>query len=114
MSGTKRDVKKERYWERAIREAVRSEVSIREFCRQRKLNVSQFYWWQRRLKETRTAQKGTADVEATSFALVSEERGAIAAGIELILNDGRRLRIGKGVDEETLRAVLAVMESTGC
>jgi hypothetical protein len=28
------------------------EVSIREFCRQYRLRESQFYWWQRRLKET--------------------------------------------------------------
>jgi hypothetical protein len=33
------------------------------------------------------------------------------AGIELVLSDGRRLRIHKGVDETTLRAVLAAMEN---
>ena len=36
------------------------------------------------------------------------------AGIELVLGDGRRLRISRGVDEPTLRAVLAAMESSGC
>ena len=45
-----------------------------------------------------------------SFALVSDEQGTGNAGIELVLGKGRRLRIGKGVDEETLRAVLAAME----
>jgi hypothetical protein len=30
------------------------------------------------------------------------------------LNGGRRMRITKGVDEETLRTVLAALESTGC
>ena len=30
------------------------------------------------------------------------------AGIELVLGGGRRLRIPKGVDEETLRSVLKV------
>lgn len=45
--------------------------------------------------------------QAASFALVSDEPGATDAGIELVLGDGRRLRIRKGVDEETLRAVLA-------
>ena len=33
------------------------------------------------------------------------------AGLELVLQDGRRLRINQGVQEETLRAVLAAMES---
>jgi hypothetical protein len=49
-----------------------------------------------------------------SFALVSNDPGAADAGIELILQDGRRLRISKGVDEETLRAVLAAVGSAQC
>ena len=45
---------------------------------------------------------------------VSEEAGAIDAGVELVLNGGQRLRITKGVDEATLRTVLAALEPTGC
>jgi hypothetical protein len=44
-------------------------------------------------------------------ALVSEEAGSLPAGLELVLRDGRRLRIGKGVEEESLRVVLAALES---
>jgi hypothetical protein len=36
------------------------------------------------------------------------------AGIELVLAGGRRLRIARGVDEQTLRAVLAAMDTEGC
>ncbi len=117
MSGKKRDTEKQRFWQRTIREAARSGLSIREFCRQRKLNVGQFYWWQHRLKEARqprTMRKSGAAGGSASFALVSDEPGTLDAGIELVLNDGRRLRICKGVDEETLRAVLAAVESAGC
>jgi hypothetical protein len=35
-------------------------------------------------------------------------------GIELVLSDGRRLRIRQGVEEETLRAVLAALEPSRC
>jgi len=52
-NGNKTDAEKHRYWQRTIGEAARSGVSIREFCRQRRLRESQFYWWQRRLKEMR-------------------------------------------------------------
>jgi hypothetical protein len=45
---------------------------------------------------------------------VSEEAGAIDAGVELVLSGGRRLRITKGVDEVTLRTVLAALEPAGC
>jgi transposase-like protein len=113
----KHDVEKERYWQRAIREAARSGMSIREFCRQHRLKESQFYWWQRKLKagrQERTMRRQDSSGRAASFALVSEEPGATDAGIELVLGDGRRLRIRKGVDEETLRSVLAAIEPSGC
>jgi hypothetical protein len=50
MSSGKGDREKARYWQRTIGEAVRSRMSIREFCRQRRLKESRFYWWQRKLK----------------------------------------------------------------
>ena len=117
-----RDVEKERHWRKVIGEAARSGLSIREFCRGRRLKESQFYWWQRKLKELREermfrqwggAQGSRCDGEAR-FALVSEEGAVSQAGLELVLGNGYRLRIGKGVDEETLRRVLAVLEPPGC
>ncbi len=108
------DMEKARYWQTTIREAARSGLSIREFCRQRKLHESQFYWWQRRLSVARHSKKRRAATGQASFALVSEEAGLADAGIELVLTGGRRLRIARGVDEPTLRAVLAVMDSEGC
>jgi len=112
----RQDEAKARFWQGTIREAARSGVSIREFCRQRKLNVAQFYWWRRRLKETwrRTMRNSGAGSGVASFALVSDEPGAADAGIELVLGDGRRLRIGRGVDEATLRSVLAALQAQGC
>ena len=70
MVAKKHDIEKARYWERMIREAARSRVSIPEFCRQRKLEKSQFYWWRRRLEDTRhqRTRKG-ANRERTSFEL---------------------------------------------
>lgn len=117
MSGKKHDAEKARYWERTIREAVRSGASIQEFCQQRKLQKSQFYWWRRRLEKTRqrrTMRTQSVNGERTSFALVSDDQRTADAGIELVLGDGRRLRISKGVDEATLRAVLAAVGPEGC
>ena len=112
MNRKNHDVEKERYWQRTIGDAARSGMSIREFCRQRRLRESQFYWWQHKLKVRRQerSKPGTPD-RAASFALVSEDGMDMPAGLELVLRDGRRLRISQGVQEETLRAVLAAMES---
>jgi len=112
----KHDVEKARYWQAVIRDAARSGLSTRAFCRQRKLKECQFYWWQRRLKEKRPSAsrpRGLANGPA-SFALVSDEPATTDAGIELLLAGGRRLRIAKGVDEPTLRSVLAALEQPGC
>ena len=111
------DPRKHQRWQRTIGEAARSGLSIREFCRRRKLTVSQFYWWQRRLKmdvRKGASRRPDGNQGQASFALVSDEPVATDAGIELVLGDGRRLRIRKGVDGETLRAVLAAMEPDRC
>lgn len=118
----RRDMEKERHWRKVIREAARSGVSIRQFCQQRKLKESQFYWWQRELKKRQQARalrredrgKATKSTGQATFALVGEDGGELgSSGIELVLRDGRRLRIGKGVDEATLRTVVGVLEE-GC
>ena len=111
------DIVKHKHWQRTIGEAARSGLSIREFCRQRKLTVSHFYWWRRHLGmngRKGLSRKPESGQSPATFALVSDEPAATDAGIELVLGDGRRLRIHKGVDGETLRAVLAAMESDQC
>ena len=117
MGSQNRDVEKGRYWQKIIGEAVRSGMSIRQFCRQRRLKESQFYWWQHKLRASRqagTTSKSGGQGRPASFALVSDEGGATDAGIELVLGDGRKLRIRRGVEEETLRAVLAALEQPRC
>jgi len=106
------DLQKARTWQKIIREASRSSLSIREFCHQRRLKERQFYLWQRRLKDAR-ADKMTGHGQPT-FALVSEDPGELASGIELVLRSGVRIRIGRGVDEATLRTVLATADPKPC
>jgi len=116
-SSRKGDAEKARYWQRTISEAARSGMSIRQFCRQRRLKESQFYWWQHKLRASRgagTTPRPSGNGRPASFALVSEEAEARDAGIELVLGDGRKLRIRQGVDEETLRSVLAALEQPRC
>ena len=117
MGVGKPDAEKARYWQQRLGEAARSGISIRDYCRRHRLKESQCYWWQRRLHFGRREGSGprpTANGQAASLALVSEEGDALDAGIELVLSGGRRLRITKGVDEETLRTVLAALEPAGC
>jgi hypothetical protein len=111
----RQDEAKARFWQGTIREATRSGVSVREFCRRRKLEVAQFYWWRRRLRQTRPPRTvGKPEGGQARFALVRDGAETTDAGLELVLGDGRRLRISRGVDEATLRSVLAVVQDQGC
>jgi hypothetical protein len=92
-------------------------MSVRSYCQQHRLSESQFHWWQRKLEEKRLHRKPrrkNAAVAQASFALVSDDPEGMDAGIELVLGNGHRLWIRKGVDETTLRAVLAAMEPERC
>ena len=125
----RRDEGKREQWQKLIAEAARSGTSIREFCRQRRVTEPQFYAWRARLTRLqRCAQHCGQDGKAhgaarrramsatkgATFALVSDNPGELDAGIELILADGRRVRIRQGVDEATLRTVLSAVGSAPC
>jgi len=118
----RRDIKKEKYWRGLIREGARSRLSIREFCQQSKVTESQFYTWRRNLRnrdeQNRKPKRARINISShneATFALVTDGSESLeSAGIELVLEGGRRLRIGKGVDPETLAGVVAVLEQGTC
>ena len=92
-------------WAERIAAQQRSEMSVKQFCKEQGLTECSFYAWRKRLRE-----KGPV-----RFALVERrarrgERTAEAA-LELVLATGERLRIGAGVDTATLRAVLDVLRT---
>jgi hypothetical protein len=79
-------------------------MSVGRFCQERQITEQSFYVWRKRLRQP----------EAVRFALV--ERGAAPAKaaepmLELVLNTGERLRVGRGVDEAALRTVLAALRA---
>lgn len=109
------DKEKERYWRGIITKAARSGLSIRVFCAEEGVSTGQFYIWRRKLTSGRESRKsGASPSGGPTFALVSDGTEVEPAGIELVLSGGRRLRISKGVDRETLTEVVAILERDGC
>lgn len=115
-SGRGADVGKARQWRGMIGEAARSGMSVRAFCAAHGVTEAQFYRWQRKLRNAGgSTKRRKVSRPATSFALVSADSGGVGdAGIELVLSGGRKLRIGRGVDGETLGRVVAALEGGGC
>ena len=99
VAGTKAD-----QWRERIAEQERTEVSVKQFCKQHGLTEYSFYAWRKRLRKQAPVR----------FALV--ERGVLPGpsaetSLELVLTSGERLRIAAGVDAATLRTVLEALRA---
>ena len=93
-----------RYWTKLIAEQEASGQKARPFCRERGIGEYSFYKWRRRLRRGDTVP----------FALLETAPAAIPiedSALELVLRNGERLRIAKGVDAATLRLVLDAARS---
>jgi hypothetical protein len=105
------------HWRDVVAASRRSNLSIREFCRQRGIHPSHFYYWRQRLGGEAAApiQPSAKRKPETRFALVLAEPaptavpGAHDGALELILESGWRLHIRRGVDAATLRTVLSAL-----
>lgn len=96
MSESKRE-----YWSKLIGEQEASGQMVRPFCRERGIGEHSFYQWRKRLREDGGVRFARLETTAASI--------GIAPALELVLSSGERLRMGQGVDLETLRMVLEVV-----
>jgi hypothetical protein len=84
---------------------MRSGESVAAFCRERKLRASHFYWWKKRLRENTVARFVEVQVAESPANVAGDSR------IEVRLQNGRSLLVGRGFDSEHVRALLAVAET---
>jgi hypothetical protein len=102
------------YWTAVISEQENSGQSVRRFCRERSVGEHSFYMWRARLRGGARKQK---KAEPVRFALAEPgerskaTRETPAGSLELLLPNGERLPIERGVDTETLRLVLEALRA---
>jgi len=105
------------HWQDVVAAGKASNLSIREFCLQRGIHPSHFYYRRQRLaREAAAAIEPSAKRRPESrFAPVRAEPAPAAVSathdgaVELILERGWRLHIRPGVDAATLRTVLSAL-----
>jgi hypothetical protein len=103
--GRARDERKEQQWRRWIGQWRASGLSVRAFCDRRGLAIPSFYAWRR------TLERRAAQVPAfVPVQVVADGLPAQAGGLEVVLRDGRAVRVAPGFDAATLRRLLAVLE----
>ncbi len=103
----------EAYWRVHVEAWRASGQSRGEYCAAHGLSRKTFGWWAWRLdRQGRPAPTDTAarflPVEIAEVP-DPDAGGAVEARIEIALPDGVRVRVGRGVDGEALRRVLAAL-----
>ena len=107
--GRARDEGKERQWRHWIGEWRASGLSPRAFCERRGLTVASFYAW-RRVLQRRDAEKAAF----VPVQVLADPVPTQTSTLEVVLTDGRTVRVAPGFDAATLRQLLAVLEGRPC
>ncbi len=116
-----RDRGKERFWRKVVRRWQRSGLGVRAFCVAESLLEPSFYSWRAEL--ARRDEEASADVTASFVPVhVQADLGvapsaadvapASPPAIDVVLANGRCLRVPAGFDPAMLRQLLAVAEET--
>jgi hypothetical protein len=107
MTQRQRSEKAWKKWRGLVSEQARSGQSVAEFCRERSLCAPHFYWWKKRLRKNITAKFVEVQVTEPTGSAPGDPR------VEVRLQNGRSLMVGRGFDPEHVRALLAVVEAAG-
>ena len=102
---TKRGKKARTKWRRLISEQARSGQTVTAFCRERGLCRPYFFVWKKRLREDTAVKFLEVQLSETASNAARDTR------VEIRLQNGRSLVVGRGFDAEHVRALLAVVET---
>ena len=92
-----------RYWQQQVAALESSRLSRAEFCRRRQLNYHTMTYWLKRLKQTSD--------QPPSFVEVSLSTAVASSTYEVVLGNGRSIRLGTAFDEETVGRLVRTLES---
>jgi transposase len=112
--GKPRDPGKERRWRQLIDQWQRSGLSVRDFCQRQHLAVPSFYAWRRRLRQPDGLARPTTPPAIFLPVHVRPDAPDAPPPLELVLADGRCLRIPSRFDAGHLRQVLRALEDSPC
>ena len=113
-------------WRQLIAEQVGSGQTQEEFCRARGLDLRLFRSWKyeklRRSMAVARREEATGlpafvpvhVVSAPSPAPPRPEEGSPGAGVEIVVAEGRRIRVAAGFDATTLARAVLTLEALDC
>ena len=111
---------KERRWRNLILRWQQSGLSVRAFCQRRRLSEPRFYVWRRRFHERGLiggdvpAGPGRGETTPTFVQVAVDASAGALPAIDLVLAQGRMLRVRPGFDPDLLRQLLRLLEEPSC
>jgi transposase len=114
--GKPRDPHKEQHWQQLIERWQSSGLSVRAFCERHRLALPSFYAWRRTLQQRGCLLRPSQVPAPVTFlpVHVQPDDPAPRPSLELVLANGRCLRIPAGFDPAVLQALLAALEGPTC
>ena len=105
--GRPRDSRKEHLWQQRIQLWQDSGLTARDFCERHGIPLAPFYSWRRRLQH-----RLAPPVPLVPVQLLPDPFHGPAPCLEVVLANGRTLRVPDAFDEAALRRLLAILEES--
>lgn len=93
------------FWRHHVSECRGSGLSYAEYARRNDLKESAFGYWRKRLSESSPEKPAFVELKVSA-----RETG----GIEIVLRNSIRIRVGSDFDETMLKKLIGVLESLRC
>jgi transposase-like protein len=100
---------RERYWHGLLQTWRQSGLTVRAFCEQQDVSEPSFYTWRRALQNRAATTPDFVPVRIIPEPAAEPTTQRRMGDVELVLADGRLLRVGPGFDAATLKRVLVVL-----
>jgi transposase len=109
MAQATRKLGREAHWRRVLERWRRSDLSVRAFCQAEGVSEPSFYGWRRKLDQADRKKPEFLPVHVVT----EEAKEPATRGIEIVLANGRCLRVGPGFDPHTLVTLVDLLEAGG-
>jgi hypothetical protein len=108
-----RDVQREAFWRKTLRQHDTSGLTVLDFCEREGLKPTTFHLWrreiQRRDDELTTVKSRHAAATAPAFAPVEVVGDRPSGGVEIVARNGLVVRVGEEAATEHVRHILQLV-----